>query len=324
MHSVTPYLLKSFDRYNSDNKEQEYFTLSNFRNHDLLNMLYEFMNEKSGHAFIFEEDKKVYRFSDIRIDAKKRYISAFFTVGSYGVKQDIIDIKTNKISFPKKENDADILNHFVMFAVPSNCSEAIGLFHKSHGKGVKSLFDKLFKPYFLDKVKATLQITPYSHTETVSEWAANARVKELIVSGYVPSSDVAENIAQFGECNTEFKIKPKIKKRGLATTLGSLAEFMNPNLDSAHNQFITHSEEFGASVRVVAQLNDTKRTFYVGSNSRGVSCDILFGESEEDFGEDNVVEMDGGQPQLSSLRPWAIKLTNDILKGVYGKKAYQI
>jgi hypothetical protein len=319
MHAVTPYLLRSFNKYNTETKKQDYFPLSNIRGKDLLDVIHKFMEEKSTHVFDFSEEKRVYKFTDIKVDSKNRTISAFLIAGFYGVKSDILDKNTGEVRFPKTVDDAEVLKHFVLFTLPKNTSEGVALFHKSRGVGVKSLFEKLFTPYFRLALNCSLQINPYAHTEAVTEWAQNAKVKELKVKGFVGSSDIAENIAKLGECNTEFIIKPQKTQNGIRASLGSLSDFIKPEPNSAINQMIEILEGQGSKIRTVAELNGTRRTFEIGSNSKGVICDIPFAE----VGEDDVLLI-GGQPEYKSTRKWSLELTNDILIGVYGKKAFQI
>jgi hypothetical protein len=319
MHAVTPYLLKSFNKYNQETKNRDYFSLSNIRGKDLLELIHKFMTSKSSTVFDFPEEKRVYKFTDIKYDVAQRTVTAFLIAGFYGVKSDILDKDTGMVTFPKSENDAEVLKHFVLFTVPRDKTEGIALFHKSRGVGIKSLFSKLFKPFFNANCNSILQINPYAHTDAISDWASNARVTELKVSGFVGNSDIADNLANMGECNTEFSISPKVKKRGVKATFGSLKSFLNLDQNPGMKKIVTFLEGQGKNVRTVAELNGSTRTFEVGTNSKGVVCDVLFAEPDDN------VKLVGGQPELKSTRIWAINLTNDILIGVYGKKkAFQI
>jgi hypothetical protein len=318
MHAITPYLLKSYKGRDTEKKESEHFDLSNIKGKDLLELLHNYMQSKSAHVYDFKEEKRVFKFSDIDFDIKRRTVSAFLVAGFYGVRSDIIDKSTGEIRFPKSESDAEVLRHYIQFTVPLGSTETIGLFHKSRGVGIKSLFDKLFKANFLLETQATLQITPYAHTGAVQEWAKGASVKSLKVKGFVPSSDITVNLARLGECNTEFTISPKIKKKGFKASFGPLSDFLTPEASSTQNEIITLLSNQGASVRTVAELNGARRTFEVGANSGGVVCDIPFAEGEDE------VELKGGQPEFQSTKKWARSLTNDILKGVYGRRAFQI
>ena len=277
------------------------------------------MKSKSSTVFDFPSEKRVYKFTNIVYNAQQRTVTAFLVTGCYGVKTDILDKNTGNLTFPKSENDAEVLKHFVLFTVPANGTEGIALFHKSRGVGIKTLFTKLFNPYFLKITSSHLQVKAYAHTEAVTEWAANARVTRLKVAGYVGSSDLANNLSILGNCNTEFSIYPKTKKKGIKATLGPLKNFLeldkNPNI----KEMITFLEGQGSKISTIAKLNETTRTFEIGTNTDGVVCDIPFAEEED------TVQLIGGQPEYTSTKSWAIILTNDILIGVYGKKkAFQI
>lgn len=314
MHAVTPYLLKSYHKYNKEKKSQEYFNLDKIKGFDLLVIIHKFMKLRSANVYDFPDDKKVYKFTDIKFDNDNRTVSAFLMAGSYGIKTDIYDKNTGAISFPKNEDEAEVLKHYIQFTVPPNSTDAVGIFHKSHGVGIKTLFDKLFKPHYRSKTGFILQINPFAHTKAVDEWVDKAQVKEFKVQGYLGNSDVAENIAHLGQCNTEFSITPKSKK-GIIPSFGALKDFINPSHNSKVKEIITFMSTQGSNVKAVASLNGSTRTFSVGTNSSGVYCDVQI---------EKGVTIQGGQPEYQSIRKWAFILTNDIMKGVYGKNAYQL
>ncbi len=317
MHSVTPYLVRSFKERNKEKKESDFHNLHSVNHHSLLELIYKYMQSRSANVYDFPEDKRVYNFQNVSYDKARHTVTAFMQVGKYGVKKDIIDKHTGKQRFPQTEDDADILKHFIQFTIPPNATEGIALFHKSHGVGIKTLFDKLFKPVFLRKTKAVLQVTPYAHSEALQNWTNSALVKEIVVKGYVPSSDIAENVGRMGEVNTEFSITPKRQKKGKIASLGKLKGFVTKQ-PSPERQMVETLSQFGSSIKTVAELNGVKRTFEVGNlDKSGPSCDIT-------ITEDDDVELDGGQPVFNSIRKWCVPLTNDILKGVYGKRSFQI
>ncbi|MCH2256486.1 MAG: hypothetical protein MK088_07635 [Alteromonas sp.] len=316
MHAVTPYLVRSYRGRDAETKQPEYHKLSDINNIDLLELIHQFMTSKSGSVFDFAEDKKVYQFLDINYDKQRRTVSASMCAGSYGVKSDILDISTGKLRFPKTETDAEILRHYIQFTIPTNKTEAVALFHKSHSVGIKTLFDSLFKPFFRNKTNSSIQIAPYAHGEAIREWIDNAVVKRICVKGYQPSSDITDNLNSGIELNNEFIIKPR--RTSSSSMLGRLADFIGPDASEPAQNMVAVLSQHGQSVKTVAQLNGTTRSFTVGTDSSsGTTCDI-------ELDSDSGVTLDGGQPDHHEMHAWCINLTNDILKGVYGKRAPQI
>lgn len=317
MHAITPYLLQSFHR--REKNESLLHKLSNVHSKDTLEIIYNFMEKYSAHVYDYPAEKKVYSFKNITLNSKNRTVSAFFVTGQYGVKSDILDKSTGKIRFPKTESDAEVLKHYIQFTIPSNSTDGIALFHKSMGVGIKSLFCAIFLGYFREQTESTLQFKPYSHATAITEWVENAKIKSFNVKGYEGNSDVTNAVNSVAECNIEFSVRPKIRKKGFEATFGKLKDLMGPNPDPKLQQIVAVLNKQGAEVTTTAKLNGATRSFNVGTDSKGTYCDILI---NEDGAKD--VEMIGNQPDFLSIQNWSLFLTNDILKGVHGRQAFQV
>lgn len=319
MHAITPYQISSFKERDKEKKIPIYHNLSSVRSNDTLDMIYKFMVKHSAHIYDYPKEKKLYSFKDINLDMKNRTVSAFFETGKYGIKSEIRDKKTGNLKYPKLENDAEVLKHYIQFTIPSGSTEGLALFHKSMGVGVKSLFADIFKGHFKDITQSTLEFKTYSHKEALSEWIDKAKIKSFNVKGFKGISDITDSISSIAECNVEFSIKPKRKKNIAESSFGYLKDAIGQKKSPKIQEFVEALNEQGAYVTTTAKLNKVSRSFTVGANAKGAFCDILINEDGK-----KDVKMDGNQPVFVSMQKWSYKLTNDILRGIHKKQAYQL
>ncbi|EIA1576798.1 hypothetical protein K6830_004813, partial [Salmonella enterica] len=105
MHALAPYLFRCYNPNAA--KEQRYSALSNIREHDLLDILHNFIQQYNDGYILSEETKQVFRFNEIIRDENNREIYGWFESGYYGTKTDIINIETGNVDFEKTKNNAE-------------------------------------------------------------------------------------------------------------------------------------------------------------------------------------------------------------------------
>ncbi|MEI8641376.1 hypothetical protein P4S68_11015 [Pseudoalteromonas sp. Hal099] len=255
MHSVSPYLMRCFNP-DADGKQQQqrYHTLDKIGNSDLFELLKDFINRNVGEYKIVENSKQVYQFSDLQYDDKTREITAWFNVGSYGMKADIINIKTGEIDFEKAQNNAEIIKHYVHFFIPKGFNEAIAFTHTYRGIGIKTLFLQLFSVHFSNATRLVMQMNPLSYDNAVNAWL-DATAKEVKLTKFVGVKDIADQIKLLGHNELELIIKPP-RNSGL----GKLRDYLNKN--SEQFQAIEIINDYGAQIKTVVEMNGKKDIQY--------------------------------------------------------------
>ncbi|WP_237750759.1 hypothetical protein [Salmonella enterica] len=78
MHALAPYLFRCYNPNAA--REQRYSALSNIRDLDLLDILYDFIQQYNAGYILSEETKQVFRFNEIVRDENNREIYGWFGV----------------------------------------------------------------------------------------------------------------------------------------------------------------------------------------------------------------------------------------------------
>lgn len=300
MHSLSPYLFRCYNHQSSGSREQRYGALDNIKGIDLLDFLHRFMLRRSEKYTILDEQKLVYIFSDITFDKTKREGFAYFNVGTYGMRTDIINVETGDIDFEKAEKNAEIIKHFVYFFIPKGFNEALVFTHSFRGNGIKTLFHALILSAFKEITALNLQMNPLAYEAGVRAWldGATKEVKIVRFSGFTDPADAIKNL---GNSEQELVIRPPRKG-----TLGRLKDYFDEA--SPQHRSVELLNAFGDQVKTVVEINGKKRTFSVGSKATNTICEIEF---------DDDIEYDEGVPKLDSVVKWTRTLVNEYTPGLY-------
>ncbi|MEZ8062107.1 MULTISPECIES: hypothetical protein [Vibrio] len=294
MHSVSPYSLRCFNKNLSGEHEQRYSSLDNIKSYDLYYMLKDFIESNSDEYKLFEEAKQVCLFSDMTFDEHKRQISGWFNVGNYGMKTEIIDIKTGKVDYEKAQDKAEIIRHYVHFYIPKGFNEAMAFMHSYRGIGVKTLFYVLFSSYFSVRTDLTLQMKPLAYDKAIDAWL-EATAKEVRLTKFVGVKDIADQVKKLGHHEQELVIKPPRRNN-----LGKLKDYLTKG--SERLAAVEVMSDFAGPIKTVVELDGKQRTFCIGRHESTSLCEIEI--SEED------VTFVSGVPELDSIRTWV----RDIIK----------
>lgn len=297
MHSVAPYAIRCFDRNLKTKKNSGYCNLSEIKGKNLLELIKDFVQNNSSNYTLFEHNKQVYRFSNINIEPENIYF--WIEIGDYGTENDIIDIKTGKVSFQKTQNNALINKFYLHLHIPENKTTGLMFIHNYKYGGAKSLFEAEFKEFFKLYTDLNLQIYPFAHRKAVEAWQ-NANVKVIKAIGYKhmqETSDSADALRQLSEGNeVEILIKPPRND-----ILGKLADFLTKG--SKHHLIQDISPET-SEVKVEVEMNGTHRTFSVYS-PRGS------GRASYEIELDPNVEIEKNMPEFDSIKKWVTTLCDD-------------
>lgn len=300
MHALAPYLFRCYNP--NATKEQRYSALSNIREHDLLDILDEFIKQYNEEYILSEETKQVFRFNEITRDNNNREIYGWFESGYYGTKTDIINIETGDVDFEKTKNNAEIIRYYIHFYIPRDVNEGMAFLHTYRGDGIKTLFMRLFSDYFKRVTNLVIQMNPLAYDKAIEKWM-DAITKEIKVTKFHGITDVAEQAKKLGHNEQELIIKPP-RNAGL----GRLRDYFSRG--SEQYQLVEVLKEYGETVKTVVELdNGRKRTFHIGTTARGAVCEILFDEEQ-------VVFYDG-MPEIASLNNFVDVIIMEYIQLLY-------
>jgi len=304
MHSISPYLIRSYNKNLTTKKK--YCVLNKIGQKDLLIMLRDFITPRTktegGESFInkFETTKQVYFFSDINFDATKRTIHGWFNVGHYGISSDILNIETGDLDYLKTTKNADMIKHYFKFNIPLDVDEGVCIFHNYNGRGVKSLFEKIFSPIFKAVTTLNIQLNPLPYEKAIQKWA-DANVKSLSVKRFEGAQDLVDYIEANKHIESEITLKPKRGKN-----FGLFSDFKNP--DSEQHELIEILKPLGSQITTVLKLGDQSRTFTIGQDDSNPICQIDV---------DEVVISDQGIPDLTLMNNWVNVIINEYLEQLH-------
>ncbi|MBW3525863.1 hypothetical protein KO533_04660 [Shewanella sp. NKUCC05_KAH] len=300
MHSISPYLLRSFNKELPGPPNKKYAILDKIGAHDTFSLLRKFIESKSNGFEIREASKQVYRFQDMVYDDSKRMIHGWFQVGVYGIKANVIDTETGNVDFAKAQKHAEIIQHYIQFFIPKGYNEAIAIMHSYRNVGVKTLFSQIFFPYFMGNTTLTLQMNPLSYDKALASWQ-EANAKEIKVTKFKGITDVADQMTALGHFEFETILKPK--RNG---TFGKFKEFFKKGSDQANAVELLSS--MGEQVKTVVEINDKRRTFNMGVARASSLCEIELDE--------NVVLIDGN-PDFASMNGWCTSIIKEYAESMY-------
>lgn len=300
MHSLSPYLLRCFNNNLPGKMEDRYSILDQIGQFDAYELLEKYLKLNSKGYLVIEESKQVFRFSQLIFSAQTRTAYGWLESGSYGIKSDIIDVKTGMVDFNKAQDNAEIIKHFVYFFMPRGCNEAIALLHAYRGVGIKTLFSQQFDPYFNGLTNLHLQMKPLSYDKAFDHWL-DGQAKEIRLIKFDGFSDLADQIKGLGHEEQELRLKPPRKG-----ALGKLKHFFDPKSEQA--KAVEIFTPLCAQVKAVVELDGKTRVFRVGISDDHTVCDI---EAPD------TLPMDGGNPTFDGMVMWCHEIANEFSEKLY-------
>ncbi|SGZ07295.1 Putative uncharacterized protein [Moritella viscosa] len=300
MHSISPYLLRCYNKDNGGRTDQRYSTLDRIGQHDLFYLLQAFIEVNTQLYTIVDDEKLVYLFSNMVFDEQTREIYGWFNVGNYGIKTDIINVDTGNVDFKKAQNNAEIIKHYVHFFIPQGFNEAMAFMHSFRGNGVKTIFHTLFSNYFKEMTELTLQMNPLAYNKAMDAWL-NGEAKEVRLIKFAGLPDIADQLRELGHHEQELVIKPK---RNLS--LGKLKDYLTPN--SPQLTAVEVLSEFATQIKTVVEIEGKRRTFCIGKKSSNTVCEIEL---------DDTVILNEGVPEFSSMYLWVGEIITEYTVTLY-------
>lgn len=309
MHAISPYSLRIYNPHSAEKKlEDRYSKLDKVGGHDGFDVLKKYVEGLNEDFVIVEASKQVYRFKGMVVKPAKRQVTGWFEVGSYGVKNDIIDINTGLVDYKKTQEKAEIIRHYIRFFMPVGFNEGIALLHSYKGGGIKTLLHDLLRVHFQKVTGLNLQMNPLAYKKAFLAWE-EASAKELKLTKFEGMDDLTDQLRRLGHKEQQLIIKPPSR-----SSLGKFKEYLDPN--SEQYSVVEFMSTMCAQVKVVVELNGKRRTFAIGRPADEQVCEIVFDESDMDFV--------AGNPVASALNKWCTKVLQDLVDGVYPRMGVKV
>ncbi|WP_417543033.1 hypothetical protein [Marinobacter sp.] len=290
MHSISPYLIKTYDRNLAGPHDEKYCSLDKIRGNNLIDVVDQFTAIFiDTFSKVEEGEKKSFKFSDInRTDTE---IYGYMQFGVYGNASEIHNISSGEKVYDKKVDESDINKFFFYFKILPGSRAGFFFSQNIHGNGIKSEFSKKFNEFYKNKTKGlNLQFNPFSSKNLLKDWYENANVKEIKINEF-SAGHVKEIADQLHESFAEVTFKPT--KRN--SFFGKLSEV------KGKSDIITILSQYGKKVSAVAELNGKKRTFSLSSEGEPLSAIEI----------DEVVDIIDGNPTFDSMETEVRKISEE-------------
>lgn len=307
MHHVTPYFLKSFKGI--ENRVHTYHKLNKVGASDLFDVIYEALNSLQGEKYTENtKDKQVYKVSELQKCTVDRTIYAWFHMGRYGSRSEIIDLLSGDTTYNKTTNNADVYRFFIAFKLPLDEEYGYSVIHGIRTMGVKTLVYRQIYELLKSKTKASLTMDVASHAEVASEWKKSV-TKELVLKRFTVSDDLSDQLSSL-PTSEDFEVDLVVRSKRGRNISSNLDDWADSK--SEYGKFLEFAKEneLYSEARMVVELGGRRRTFILNK-------DLGEQMSKIDVEEVDVI-MEDGNPTYASMQVFCRELIDDVYKSTTG------
>lgn len=319
-HKLIPYWIEvreaedpetSWDQTNIHRHEPE------FPKNNLADYFHDFLKDYTDEVYVDGDRKKTFTVAE-PIKRNGNTIEGRFKAGKWGRSADFWDVYDGeRIPDAREENHAEEIPYYFLFHIPDTDNrQALLIISKYKRKGVKTLFEQLFRPSRQNKDVGTAYMTINPHySDKVIEKIENAdklaavrfRGKDIIPAReeYADRKHIEkvnDEISGQLDVGTEMKITPKGNQSAFRELVKSFARGEN---EQKFDYGKIEEENFSsASVTVVE--GESQLTFSLWKEQIQMRMDV-------DADEYNL-DIHGGHPTPYSLGRVARQLANDLMR----------
>jgi len=304
MHALAAYVVRIYDHRLAGKKEDRFHKLGHVGGYDFLNLVHAYFSSLGTELKVIVEQKRnrVLRVIDLEKDPTKRHIDGIIEYGDFGMKSNIVNVKSGKQVYEKKSLDSDLKRYYFRFELPKDAICGVVLLHEINASGVKTVISTGLTQFTSKQLgDAKLRIEGLTVERALSEWMKSAQVKQIKLSRYHGKGMVTDIADSIGKTNAEVIFKPS-ERNG---SFGLMSDFF----PSKHRKQTEQAKLLSAvgsncsAVRVVASLEGRRRTFSMHSADFAASVEL----------DEDTVSIVEGVPDLASLRNFATTLSSEIM-----------
>jgi hypothetical protein len=283
--------------------EDSYSPLGSIGQFDMYDIFKSYIKSKGTGYHLVNATEQIYALASFRFDDVKREIRGIVKAGSYGSRTDIVNIKTGQIDFKRLEENAEVLNHYVRFFVPTELNEGVILLHNQKNVGIKTLLYDLLREEFARVTGRVLQMNPLSYEKAFEEWK-KATTKEIKLVRFSGMNTIEDQIKKLGHDEAEHTY---VIKASRSKSLGTFVDYLTPGTEQ--NATVEILAPLCAEVKTVVEMHGRKRTFRLGGSQNSQVCEIDVDE--------NKVTIIAGNPEMKEFDAWCKILLNEFLLTIY-------
>lgn len=268
-------------------RSDKFYETSDINGVDMLDLVYNFVQAKSAPANS-EEDQTLLK--TVKFEREDRVIHGLMELGKYGYAARGVNVKTEKTSYKRKKNDAEMLPFYFMIYLPKGQESGILLTQRFGHFGLFTSFSKQLKTHFnTSESNSSLLIEPIVTQSLIDQMEKASETKKIRFRKYEISSDIAnqyQNTITSENAYVEYSI---IAKKGFSFRMKDLLSGSNSN----HNKILSIENFSYDEALIEVSLNGKKRTIMAGHPEKI--------RSYYDIHKDVEISSKTGHPSYDSL-----------------------
>ncbi len=283
----------------------EHYSLDNIPiKKDLLIFLQDFFQEHRTPVNNTQQQSYM-RVRDFNTD--NRIIFGIIESGVYGVRSDVLDVKTSQISYIKKQTDADVLPFYFLISIPENTDEGVVLLQRIGRHGFQSnLSGFLLKRFRADFPTCTLSINNLMLEEVVRRTILSGSIQELKCIKYKTPIDIVDGLdTGHNEVSGDIEITVKAKKIPFNERINEFFDKSRPVSSLVEIRDFNFSYD---TVKVDVEINGTTYHYDLGN----------IGKFRQSLDITNDIDLDSeGRAVFDSIHRRAVRYLNEINSYLY-------
>jgi hypothetical protein len=292
--------------------DREYESISDFDGDgaDLFEFLYEVLNAIKTKTL--DQEQLQQALSVAKLEKNERTLRGIIGTGQYGYESDFINVKTTKVVYKRKKDDAEMLPFYFHFEIPAGVEDGILILQRTAAFGIRKVLHWVLQTAFEEKYpEFKLKMPPL-----VAETEVDRFMKGKIQKIHFIKTDIPADVADawdkgHHEVRGTVELVIRASKGSVLPMNNWLAKaFKNPDVGGV---FAFDEDEFAYdNVKAQVKLGHATRTINAANPGRIRSYfDIT----------DAVKIGNDGFPQYNSIQEQADKLAAELRKLLYGAAA---
>jgi hypothetical protein len=293
--------------WNPNDREHEVISDFDGNGTDLFNVLHDVLQGIKNKTLDQEELQQA--MSVPKLEKKNRTLSGIIETGQYGHESNFIDVKTTKVVYERKKDDAEMLPFYFFLEIPEGAEDGILVLQRTAAIGIRKLLYWVLNTAFEEKhPEFKLRLAPLVAESEVDRFIKGKIQKIHFIKKSIPA-DIADAYDKgHQEVRGTVELVIRASKGGVLPMNGWLSKlFKNRKVDGL---FALSDENFMYdNVKAQVKVGRATRTINAAHPARIRSY----------FDVTDAVKLGpNGHPQYNSIQEQADKLAAELRVLLYG------
>ncbi len=301
-YSLAPYTIRIKDK-----KSDKYVHIDNISGgEDFLYVMNNYLSNRKNSVGHQQSQKKILRIRHFTL--QNRIFSGIIETGEYGYETELFDANSEKTTYKRHINEAEMLPFYLLMYLPQNADEGILILQRFKQYGIRTNFERDINEYVKTRFSSLeLQINPLVTSQLINEYLRHGRVLKLRFIRFSFPSDIANayDTQDHKEEEGYTELVISAKRRGRIPIIGRILEVINGKRQL--NELIEIKDFKYEKVKIEIDINGNKRTIDLSDiNKIRPYIDIT----------QNIKLGDNGHPLFNSIDAISRELLRDLINQI--------